>query len=627
MHFFHPIQQCAQQIYHTALPLSPTSSHLQKSCLQSVADDQLSHVITFVGAPSTWGLLLRTIDIRPREVTCIATSGQQIIAGCGDIVNIYDAVTGVLQQPLSPSEEVKKIQASPDGSTLFFAHSLSITTWDVQTGGLAYTFTVQSEVKDILLSMTGDYIACSFHDSVTLCNTRNKQEGKGFRSDQPVVVMCWVSPQKLAIATQNSICIHSVTTGETLDSLSFHDRVWGMVYLTDKDGFLVGTSKPGPQANQELCSFETISHRRPDPLERKLSTMHRGRLVRRKIHREKLSPTHPGPLTHLTIVGKEIACITPPSGVQSFSTESNDWTNKPPLLDAAESVAVSLNRNLVVQTKDSIQIFSIDALTSHDAPDRVHLSHFYPLGKEYILYLQPDRHLTLLNLETLREIQPNDEFLPFGSLSYDLLGYASRTPSRSVNPGLPEAIQSWKQGIPIPESSRLVSGQVPQDLCVLSPGCAIMLSVTAGCVQVIDAKHGFILAVLNDVGDLGGRKVYDISFDSETRFHLKVGGLDGRFKIPCDIEPRAPSSLAFLDYPLLVTKGQPEPLSEAQATQPYTLDANCEWVLDAKSRKICWISPGNVRRGDGGHVWGGATLTMVGGDGVVRKVTFKEPDC
>jgi len=109
MHFFYSIQQCAEQIYHTALPLSPTSSHLQKSCLQSVTDDQLSHVIAFIGAPSTWGLLLRTIDVRPRELTCITTSGQGIIAGCGDIVNIYDAVTGVLQQSLSPSEAVRKI--------------------------------------------------------------------------------------------------------------------------------------------------------------------------------------------------------------------------------------------------------------------------------------------------------------------------------------------------------------------------------------------------------------------------------------------------------------------------------------------------------------------------------------
>ena len=76
MHFFHPIQQCAQQLYHAALPLSPTSSHLHNSCLQSVIDNQLCHITTFSGAPDEWGLLLRTIDVRPGRLTCIATSAQ-----------------------------------------------------------------------------------------------------------------------------------------------------------------------------------------------------------------------------------------------------------------------------------------------------------------------------------------------------------------------------------------------------------------------------------------------------------------------------------------------------------------------------------------------------------------------
>ena len=168
MHFFHPIQQCAQQIYHTALPLSPTSSYLQKSCLQNVTDNQLSHVTAFIGAPNTWGLLLRTIDTRPRQLTCITTSGQSIIAGCGDTVTIYDAVTGVLQQSISASEIVTKIQASPDGSTLFFAHSLSVTMWDVQTGGLIHTFTTLAEVNDIAVSASGDHIACGSSDGSTV---------------------------------------------------------------------------------------------------------------------------------------------------------------------------------------------------------------------------------------------------------------------------------------------------------------------------------------------------------------------------------------------------------------------------------------------------------------------------
>ena len=316
------------------MPLSPTSSYLQKICLQSIADVQLSCVTAFIGAPNTWGLLLRTIDTRPRQLTCITTSGQGIIAGCGDIVNIYDAVTGVLQQFLSTSETVTKIQASPDGSTLFFAHSSSVTMWDVQTGGLIHTFTTQSEDNDIAVSASGDYIASgSSNGSVRFWNTRTKQEGKGFRGGQPVVTICWLSPHKLAVATQSSLCICSVTAGEALYSLSLPDQVWGMVYV-NKDEFLVGTSKPGLGEDQELCSLETISNWRPEPLEKRRSTVDRGWLVRYKICREKQSPTHLGQLTRPMFVGKVVACITLPMGVQLFDISSYDWTNNPPLLDA-----------------------------------------------------------------------------------------------------------------------------------------------------------------------------------------------------------------------------------------------------------------------------------------------------
>ena len=44
MYFFYLIQHCAQQVHHTAVPLSPISSPLQKSCLQNIVDNQLSYV-------------------------------------------------------------------------------------------------------------------------------------------------------------------------------------------------------------------------------------------------------------------------------------------------------------------------------------------------------------------------------------------------------------------------------------------------------------------------------------------------------------------------------------------------------------------------------------------------------
>jgi hypothetical protein len=110
----------------------------------------------------------------------------------------------------------------------------------------------------------------------------------------------------------------------------------------------------------------------------------------------------------------------PPMGVQSFDTSSYDWTNNPPLLDAAASVAVSLNRNLVAQTKDSIKIFSIDVLASGEARSDTRVSHVYPLGEGYIIcVIQPTRRIAILEFETLREVRRDDETLPFWSLPPD----------------------------------------------------------------------------------------------------------------------------------------------------------------------------------------------------------------
>jgi len=354
MHFFHPIQQCAQQVYHTAIPLSPTSSHLQKCSLQSVVDNQLSLVTTFSGAPDTWGLLLRTIDIRPRQLTCISTSVQGIIAACGDHVNIYDPITFVLHQSLSTPEAVTKIQVSPDGTILFFAHSLSVTMWDVQTGGLIHTFTVESEISDIAASKTGEHIACGCTDgTVTFWNTHTRKcKGKGLGNGQSIITICWVSPLEAAIATYSSLHAHNVATNRSLNIRHGQGQVWGVVCMANKEEFLVGTSPLGGR----VCwsAFEIGIHIG-------------GSLPCRESHEQACHRQ----LSQPVLVGEEIVCITHPTGVQSFNTRSYSSTN-PPLLDAATSVAVSLNRNLITQTKDSIQIFSTDVLTSDMTHDVVH---------------------------------------------------------------------------------------------------------------------------------------------------------------------------------------------------------------------------------------------------------------
>jgi hypothetical protein len=616
MHFFHPIQRCAQQVYHTALPLSPTSSQLRKSWLQTVTDAQLSLVTAFSGAPKEWGLLLTTIDARPRQLTCIATSVQSIVAACEDIVNIYDAVTFVLRQSLRAPATVIKIQSSPDGSTLFFAHSHSVTIWDVQTGGRTHTFTARSEITDIAVSTTGDRIACgSSEGSVTFWNIHTEEEGKGFGNGQPVVAIYWLSSRELTVATQRTVYIHNIDTGKSSNHFSVLGHVWGMVYLEDEGGFLVGISQPDLEAGQK-SSFLRIITSEPGGGP--------GSEVPKLLFTQPL--VHLGELSSPTLAGKEIVCMTPPRGVRSFNTKSGDLTNSPPLLDAAASVAVSLNRNLVAQTKDSIQIFSLDVLASGEARSDVRPSHIYPLGEKHIVcLLQPNRHLTILNLETLQELRPGSIASPLRSLSkkQSLSGRASFSRGFVAEFGVSVIMQAWRSGSPLPEWTEAVDEDPP--LSGLSPECtyiAMFYGSPRQEVCVKDAKDGTTLAnlLLGD-DDLGMGKVYEVMFDSETRFHLKIYGPGRHVQISHHItaSPSGPHSHT-------ITKREPVPLLEPRPTPPYALDANCKWVVDAKSRKVCWISPGNARRGDGGHFWAGLELIMVGDDGVVRKLAFKEPD-
>jgi hypothetical protein len=343
------------------------------------------------------------------------------------------------------------------------------------------------------------------------------------------------------------------------------------------------------------------------------------------LYRGKQSPMHSGELTRPTLVGKAIACTTLPMGVQSFDISSHDWTNNPPLLDAAASVAVSLNRNLVAQTKDSIKIFSTDVLASGEARSDTRVSHIYSLGENYIIcVVQPTRHIAILELETLREVRHDDETLPFWSLPAD----ETESNSTSFHPAgerfdIPIAMQVWWLGIPVPEWIKLPDEDAPRLSYALSPAYTKIATVYIpykGGLWVNDAKNGDGFAWIPI--KIGESEVYDLIFDSETRVYLKIYGPGRQVQIPFDITP-SPS----VHHSHTLTKGEPMPLSEPRATPPYTLDANCEWVLDAQSRKICWISPGNLRRGNGGHFWAGLWLVMVGDDGVVRKVSFKESDC
>ena len=608
MYFFYPIQQCAQHIYHTALPLSPLST-LRRVNQQGISRDR-THVAGFSGAPLNWGLLLTTISVGPRRPTAIATFAEKIAVACEDVVNIYDAVTFVLEQSLRTPQSVTRIQGSENGSILYSTHARSVRLWDIQTGGLIEILHTQSEINDTVISRENGHIACHLSDgSVTIQNGHTKNQDS-FRCVQPVVTTCWLSSTGLAVATKNYIHICNMDARTISGVGDVFDPVWGMVLRSGE--LVVGTSKPGAAGNQESYSFSTITYgRHSTPQIRK------GFIGRFNFG---------GKLTSPIPVASKIVSITPPNGVQVFNTTNSLWI-KPPLLEKAKSLAVSLDGNLVVQTEGSVQIFSLDVLEREASGKERQLSHAYPLGGKHAVCLDTNRHITIIELETLRSIHPTTDTLLPESLSTKPSPPTREPCSRGpvAEFGVPVVVQAWSSQAPLPswtegaEEEALLGGS--------SPTCTrtvTLFDLPQPEIRVKEVTDGTILAKLplEDYGSVGTGVAYDLTFDSETRFHLKVDGPVNHLQIPFDIVA-SPSGR----YPYTIKQGEPVPLSQPRTRSPYTFDVNHEWVLDAQSRKICWIPPDIMRRGSGGHFWVRASLVMLGSDSVVRKLSFKDPDC
>ena len=328
------------------------------------------------------------------------------------------------------------------------------------------------------------------------------------------MTICWLSTQVLAVATWDKVHIHDIIVDKSSVWFTSQNLIWGMVHSESE--LLVGTS-------QDLIAPEELSL---------LSCIRYTHTLQPQCGME--SWVHNGELKNPTLVGKEIACISPTTGVWLFDpsfTGPPHSTKNPPLLGEARSLAVLLGRNVIIQTDDSIQIFSSDVLTSGEAHKKpIHLSHAYPLGKKHIICVQSNRHLIVLELETLKEFHPNSPSLspltnisPFGQAS-DQSPFACASLSHGVLAkfDISLVMELWKSGPEVPKhdiDDILLTG--------LSPMCTLYLLLLNSHgigLWVKHAKDGLMLARLpiEDDDPVGRARGYDLIFESETRFYLRL---------------------------------------------------------------------------------------------------------
>jgi WD40 repeat protein len=227
--------------------------------------------------------------------------------------------------------------------------------WDVQTGGLTHTFATRSEITDVAVSTTGDHIACGSSDgSVIFWNIHTKAEGKSFRERSAgcshLLVVVLISSR---LRLRQPFISTSIASRGTLEKL-LHSRLCVGNGLFGGREPLVGTSLPGQGAGQQLYFSGSA---KPGVC------MGSGRtgftqLLKYPGNDEATRYVSRGTVESHACGYREL-CASPHQAEYSGSIpEPYERLDNPPLLDAAMLVAVSLNRNLVVQTKDSIQIFS-----------------------------------------------------------------------------------------------------------------------------------------------------------------------------------------------------------------------------------------------------------------------------
>ena len=606
MHFYHPIQQSAPHIYHSALPLSPRSSSLRP-----IIPHEKTLISDFHGCPDSWGAVIRTIKPIHESFTYVTTFGHWIaaISQCRTVA-IYDSITGALRLHLSPGGLVYTISGFPDGSTLFCAHhESSITGWDIQTGGIIHTFIAEDPVRTIAICSNGYYLASgSFDGSVKIWEIANKSEVATFgRGERVVTHICWLEPGKqLVVARPGSAEVWDVVARRVLRSFTTNDEICGLAYAQRLDRFAIATTSEtkGTKKTQTQSTITVV-----DP--------HTGTSF---IHRT----SHQISCLAFSPITNEFVCSMGSHGVGLFSVPARSWRrfdHKPSIT----SISTLLDGTLVAEVEEmtlthrsfrkssSLQLLSLDEGCPPPQPPIALEGLVYTLDEGNIIVLHPKNlalgSIVLLETATMSKIAPNlvSKIHPFStffcaSLKHRIVAYYSNDAMNSPY------LKLWRFGDETPsqiarESTRPLAGWISPSGSRL---VAIACSRTTSLIRVWDIENGTRVAGITvEEPELWPTS---LRFESEDKFYLH----QNTFRIPFTI-----SGSSIIRHEQLPPAEQP--------LRHYDVDDSREWIIGS-SKRVCWIPPEYIRRHEveKSYCWVGNTFITAGQDGVVRKLTFRE---
>ena len=148
---FDTIYSSPSHIYHSALPLSPSSSWLHKQ----YPTELLKVVRVVKGLPAKWGKCSRTIFLDTRIIALSYWNNIIAVGSIWEVITIFDAITGNQITTFSGHRgaAVTALTFSLDGKSLVSgSNDRTVKLWDMQTGGIVRTFGHTAGVLSVSIS-------------------------------------------------------------------------------------------------------------------------------------------------------------------------------------------------------------------------------------------------------------------------------------------------------------------------------------------------------------------------------------------------------------------------------------------------------------------------------------------
>ena len=491
----------------------------------------------------------------------------------------------------------------PDGSLLVCTHRGRplITLWDIQTGGLVETFILKGQAKHTTVSLNGHYLACEGSESTvnfweTASRTQHPVPWDQFRGNTP----CWLAPEELImVMDQALVCIHNVVhKGPPTHKFSIWGSVHSAVYsrLFDRLVIMCPNSHGG---NSFII---------PDVKTGTSSTLHTSG--------ERLS------VVAFSQTAEQLVCGGEASGLETVDISTGCLTRFDfPVTPA--SISTLSSGTVVANVRGSgIQLLRLHqgrAPPLQPTPPPLTTS---PMDEGRIVTIVPTTNDRIILLETSTMSQvlsiPTRKVIPVATDRTVVLhaSFKNEVAVCCFEEWLKNGLQMWEFSRQLPRWT--VPTRVVASVGSISPGCTRLVTFhnadPGGPIRVWDARHGVVLAQAF-VTSHNAPPPLDITFGSEDRFYINYS----TYREPYDIHTRASGTTTHYS----ITGHARQQLDARVFGEPYCLDDGREWVFRG-SQRICWVPPGYIGSASSSYWWTGPSLVMVGQDGTLRKLTFRD---